>query len=205
MTTLAPEQARAFLAGARGDRLEALYVLALSTGMRQGELLGLRWKDVNLERGVLQVKSTLQRGAHGFVFSEPKTARSRRQIILTKVASAGLKRHRIRQAEERLSLGEAWEDNDLVFANEAGRPIESTNLVRRSFRSVLNRAGLPRMRFHDLRHTYATLALGQGVHPKVVSDALGHANISITLDTYSHTTAAMHQQAADALDAVLRR
>jgi len=204
MTTLAPEQARAFVESARAERLEALFVLGLTTGMRRGELLGLRWKDVDLKRGVLHVSATLQRTAKGFVFAEPKTARARRQIILTELAKTGLKQHRAKQAEERLRLGAAWEDNNLVFANEAGRPIEATNLVQRSFRRILARADLPLIRFHDLRHTYATLALGRGVHPKVVSDALGHADISTTLNLYSHVTAAMHQQAADALDAVLR-
>ena len=204
MTTLTPEQARAFLAVARGERLEALYVAALTTGMRRGELLALRWKDVDLERRRLQVTATLQRTPDGFDFSEPKTTRSRRQILLGEAAVTALKQHRVKQAEERLRLGAAWDDRDLVFANEVGRPIEGSNLIQRSFHPVLERAGLPRIRFHDLRHTYATLALGQGVHPKVVSDALGHANIAITLDTYSHVTPAMHQQATDALDAVLR-
>jgi len=205
MATLSPEQTRIFLAAAQGDRLEALYVLALTTGMRQGELLALRWRDVDLQGRTLQVKATLQRTGAGFAFAEPKTARSRRQVALTDAAVAALRRHKAGQAEERLRIGAAWEDNGLVFANEVGRPIEATNLLRRSFHSLLVRAALPRIRFHDLRHTAATLLLAEGMHPKIVADMLGHAQVAITLDLYSHTTPAMHRQAADALDVLLGR
>ena len=204
MVTFSEEQARTFLDAARGDRLEALYVLAVTTGMRQGELLALRWPDVDLGGGTVQVKATLQKTRDGFTFAEPKTARSRRQVALTDAAIASLREHRARQSAERLWLGTAWEDNDLVFANQVGRPIEATNLLDRSFRPLLARAGLPRVRFHDLRHTAATLLLGQGMHPKIVSDMLGHATIAVTLDLYSHTTPAMHRQAALAMDAILR-
>ncbi len=204
MKTLTPQEARVLLEVATGDRLYALYALALSSGVRRGELLGLRWDDVKLERGIVEIQRTLQRTGNEFTFVEPKTQRSRRQIILTRTAVAALKQHHARQLEERLRLGPAWDDNNLVFCNQVGRPLESSNLLQRSFYPLLERAGLPRIRFHDLRHTYATLALGQGVHPKVVSDALGHASIAITMDTYSHVTPAMHQQAADALDAVLQ-
>jgi integrase len=205
MATLSPEQARALLETAEGDRLEALYVLALSTGMRQGELLGLRWRNVDLDGGSLQVRATLQRTRDGFTFSEPKTARSCRQVTLTKQAVEALRGHRSRQVEERLQMGGAWEDNGLVFANEVGRPIEAGNLIRRSFHPLLERAGLPKGRFHDLRHTAATLALGKGVHPKIVAEMLGHSQIAVTLDLYSHVTPTMQRQAADALEAVLSR
>jgi len=205
MATLSPEQARASLEAAEGDRLEALYVLALSTGMRQGELLALRWRDVDLEGGTLQVRATLQRTRDGFQFAEPKTARSRRQVALTKPAVEALRRHRSRQLEERLQMGAAWEDNDLVFANEVGRPIEAGNLIRRSFHPLLDRAGLQHIRFHDLRHTAATLALGKGVHPKIVAEMLGHSQIAVTLDLYSHVTPTMQRQAAEALEAALSR
>lgn len=124
--------------------------------------------------------------------------------MLTSAAVDSLRRHRARQARERLRLGPAWDDSDLVFANELGRPVEATNLVRRSFRRLLERAGLPRIRFHDLRHTPATLLMGAGEHPKVVADMLGHSQISTTLDLYSHTTPAMHREAAARLDALLR-
>lgn len=123
--------------------------------------------------------------------------------MLSEGAVSALRRHKVRQAEERLRLGAAWEDNDLVFANEVGRPIEVTNLVRRSFHPLLRQANLRRIRFHDLSHTAATLLLGKGMHPKVVADMLGHANIAITLDLYSHATPAMHRQAATAMDQII--
>ena len=205
MTALDPGQARALLEARAGDRLEALYALALTTGMRMGELLALRWREVDLDGGTLRVNATLHRTRDGFVFAEPKTARSRRQVALTNAAVGALRRHRVAQAEERLRLGAVWEDNDLVFANEVGRPIEATNLRNRSFWPLLERAALPRIRFHDLRHTAATLLLGQGVHPKIVSEMLGHSQIAITLDLYSHVTPTMQRQAAETLDAVLFR
>jgi integrase len=203
MRTLAPDEARALLDAARNERLEGLYVLALNTGMRQGELLGLRWRDVDLERATIAVRASLQRVRGAFVFSEPKTARSRRQILVTESVITALRRHRIVQAEERLRAGSAWQDNDLVFPDRYGQPIHATDLTRGAFYPLLQRAGLSRIRFHDLRHSAATLLLGQGVHPKVVADMLGHSTIAITIDLYSHTTPAMHRQAALALEAVL--
>ena len=187
---------------ASGDRFEALYVLALTTGMRQGEILALKWPEVDLDSGMIQVKATLHRTRAGFEFLEPKTARSRRQIALTGAAVAALRGHRAAQIEERLGCP-YWDDPELVFASEVGTPIQSPNLLRRSFFPLLDRAGLPRIRFHDLRHTAATLLLGQGVHPKIVSEMLGHSNIAITLDLYSHVTPTMQKAAVEALDAVL--
>jgi len=203
MMALDPEQARSLMNAAAGERLEALYVLALTTSMRQGELLALRWPDVDLDRGALQVRGSLQRLPDGLTIVEPKTANSRRQVALTRAAVEVLRRHRVEQNEERLKLGGAWEDNGLVFANEVGRPIEVRNLMRRSFLPLLKGSSLPVIRFHDLRHTAATLLLGEGVHPKVVAEMLGHSRISTTLDLYSHVTPTMQRQAAEALDAVL--
>jgi integrase len=205
MQTLSPEQARAFLEAAQGDRFHALYVLALSTGMRQGELLALRWHDVGLETSTVQVTGSLQQVNGGYVVTEPKTHSSRRRLVLTKSAIEALRLHRVAQAEERLRLGPAWEDNDLVFANEIGGFVDASNLVRRSFLPLLRRADLPRVRFHDLRHSAATLLLGRGVHPKVVAEMLGHSQISVTLDLYSHVTPTMQQEAASVMDAVLTR
>jgi integrase len=204
MTTLSPDEAQRVIEAACGERLGAVYTLALTTGMRRGELLGLRWRDVDLERGAVQVRASLQWTKEGPVFGEPKTERSRRQITLAKIAIDTLRAHRIAQAEERLRRGGAWEDNDLVFANEVGRPVHPNNMVRRSFEPLLRRAGVPRVRFHDLRHSAATLLLAQGVHPKIVSEMLGHSQIAMTLDLYSHVTPTMQRQAADAMDAVLR-
>jgi integrase len=205
MTTLSEEQARILLEAARGSRLEVLYALALSTGMRLGELLALKWRDVDLDRGTLQVRATLLRTADGFVFAEPKSAHSRRRIALPRTAIEALHRHRAKQVEGRLAVGAGWEDNDLVVANEVGRPFEAGNVLRRGFWPLLERAGLPKMRLHDLRHTAATLLLGRGINPKVVSEMLGHSNISITLGLYSHVTPHMQQTAADAMDAALGR
>ena len=202
MKVLSPEEARALLEAASGDRLEALYVVAISTGLREGEILALRWPDVDLDGGTLAVRATLQRTKEGFEFAEPKTARSRRQVALTRGAVEALRRHRARQLEERLQK-RYWQDSDIVFASEVGGPIEATNLLRRCFYPLLERAGLSRVRFHDLRHSSATLLLGQGVHPKIVSEMLGHSQVGITLDLYSHVTPTMQRQAVEALDAVL--
>jgi integrase len=200
MHTLTTEQARAFLQATESDRFHALYVLAVSTGMRQGELLALRWQDVGLERGTVQVRASLEIGTRRI--AEAKTAGSRRQVTLTRAAVEALRDHRTRQLEERLR-SPYWDDLGLVFANEVGRPVEVGNLLRRSFRPLLEKAGLPRIRFHDLRHTAATLLLGRGLHPKIVSDLLGHARISTTLDLYSHVTPTMQAEAAAAMDVVL--
>lgn len=203
MQALSPEQSRALLHAAAEDRLEALYVLAVTTGMRQGELLALHWRNVNLQAATAHVVGTLQRTREGYVIAGPKSAHSRRQVALTSAAVEVLRRHRATQAEERLRLGSAWKDDDLVFANEVGGYVDESHLRRRSFWPLLERAGVPRIRFHDLRHTAATLMLGHGIHPKVVAEMLGHSQISITLDLYSHVTPTMQRHATEALDAVL--
>jgi integrase len=185
---LSPDEARAFLQTVKGDRLEALYVLAITTGMRQGELFGLRWTDVNLRAGSLRLVRQL------------KTKSSRRQVLLPRIAVEALTAHHERQGQERQAAGAAWQDDNLVFPNTVGRPINPSNFLPRDFYPLLERAGLPHMRFHDLRHSAATLLLELGVHPKVVSEMLGHSQIGITLDLYSHVTATMQQQAVTALD-----
>ncbi len=205
ITTLSPEQARTLLTTAEGNRLEAMYVLALTTGMRQGELLGLRWRDVDLEHGALQVRGSLQRIGGALVVTAPKTDRSQRQVTLAPMAGTALRRHRAAQAQERLRLGAAWQGDDLVFTNEIGRPIDSAALTRLSFRPLLQRAGLPTMRFHDLRHSAATLLLGQGTHPKIVAEMLGHSRIGTTMDLYSHVTPTMQREATLAMESILSR
>jgi integrase len=189
--TFTAEQARSFLKVVQGDRLEALYVLAITTGMRQGELLGLHWQDVDLERRRLQLARQL------------KTRQSRRAVLLPELAATALVDHRDRQAAEREQQGTSWEECGLVFPNTVGRPLSPNNLRDRSFFPLLARAGLPRIRFHDLRHSCATLLLGEGVHPKIVSDLLGHSQIGITLDLYSHVTATMQAVAAEAMGRLL--
>ncbi len=195
MQTLDVDQARQLLDAVRGDRFEALYVLALTTGLRQGELLALRWRDVDLGDGSLRVVGTLYRlGKGSLTIGPPKTAGSRRQVTLPSLAVDALGRHKDNQSAQRLLCGDAWEDHGLVFTNEVGRPMDATNLRRRYFQPLLERAGLPRIRFHDLRHTAATLLLSQDVHPKIVSERLGHSRVGITLDLYSHVTPTMQRQ-----------
>ena len=139
----------------------------------------------------------------GWSLDEPKTSDSRRQIELTDRACKALADHRKRQAELRLAAGLTWTDLDLVFANSVGKPRSSQHVTRRSFAPLLTRLELPPIRFHDLRHTAATLLLGEGIHPKVVSEMLGHASVQITLDTYSHVTPTMMRVAADTMESVL--
>ena len=201
--TLTAAEARKLVAAAATDRLGALYVLALTTGMRKGELLALRWPDIDLDSGVLGVRSTLYRADGKLTIDDPKTAGSRRLIHLTPDAVSTLRQHHRRQEVERQFYGRGWDDTGLVFANTKGRPLEGGNVLQRSFYPLLERAGVPRVRFHDLRHSAATLLLGAGINPKVVAEMLGHSNISVTLDTYSHVTPGMHRHAAAAMSALL--
>lgn len=203
MTALTPEQVRAFLEVIHGDRFEALYVVAVTTGMRQGELLALRWRDVDLDGGTIRVRATLGATKDGLEFAEPKSARSRRQISLTQIAVAALRKQRIDQLQARLLAGAGWTEHELVFPNELGGPLDPSNLLRRSFYPLLHRAGLPRVRFHDLRHSAATLMLSRGIPLKIVSEILGHSQISLTADTYMHVTEGMQREAAAAVDAAL--
>jgi integrase len=197
-------QARQLLAAVATDPLEALYVLAVMVGMRQGELLGLRWTDVDWDQGRLHVRHTLQWAKGGqWSLAEPKTGHSRRTIRLPASAVQALRSHKARQAEQRLALGLAWQDHDLVFTNALGRPIDPCGLLHRGYPRLLQRAGLPRIRFHDLRHTYATLALLNGEKPKVVQETLGHASITLTMDTYSHVLPDMQDDAAARMERLL--
>jgi integrase len=204
MTVWTPEQARTFLATTESNRLHALYVLALSTGMRQGELLGLRWVDTDLDRGIVSVKGNLQRPRAGLKLnSKPKTRTSRRRIALTDHTVACLREHRKCQREERLQLGEFWIDQGLVFANQQGGPYRSNNLEHGNFKPLIRKAGVPEIRFHDLRHTCATTLLLEGVNPKIVSEMLGHASVAITLDLYSHVLPDMQATAVSAISRAL--
>jgi integrase len=204
MRPLTHEEAHRILETAAGDRLEALYVLAIVTGMRQSELLGLRWPDIDFSAGVVRVRTQLKRTLEKqWVFHEPKTRRSRRQVALASPAIEVLQRHQEQQQLERDTLGAAYEDNGLVFCTQLGRPLIKGN-VYRSFLQLLDRAALPRVRFHALRHTCATLLLIARVNPKVVSEMLGHASVSITLDIYSHVIPDMQQDEAAIMAAVLQ-
>ncbi len=183
---------------------EALWLLAVTSGMRQGELLGLRWSDVDLDQGILHVTGNLSRGSNGLEVTRPKTHRSRRPIRLSQVATDALRRHKATQAAEPLQAGAAWEDHQLVFCRPTGRPLTAAWRVRGRFQPLLKRAGLPRIRFHDLRHTAATLWFRSGVNPKVVQETLGHSRVAITLDTYSHMIPDLQVETARVMDELLR-
>jgi integrase len=196
------EQVRTLFEAARGDRLEALYIVAVTTGLRRGELQGLKWEDVDLEAGTLQVRRTLSEPKGGYIFEAPKSGKGR-FVRCSQRAVEALRSHRARQnEEERLRVGPLWQDNGLVFPSGVGTPLLGGNL-NRAFKDLLNRAGLPEIRFHDLRHTCATLLLRQGVNPKFVQELLGHADISLTLNVYSHVLPDMGDAAAGAMDAAL--
>jgi integrase len=189
---------------AQEDHFEALYVQAVTIGLRQGEPLGLRWEDVDFEDGLVRVRRTLTRNKRRLLLGEPKTKRSRRTVQLTEAAVQALKEHRARQKQQMERLGDHYEDQGLIFATQKGTLVNPTNLKKRSFEPLLEKAGLPSIRFHDLRHTCATLLLSSNVNPKIVSEMLGHATSAITLDTYSHVLPNMQKGAARALEDSLR-
>jgi integrase len=198
------EEVAKFSAAAASHRLSALFAVAYSVGLRRGELLGLRWADVDLEGQVLRVRQTLQRlGAdRGLVVGPPKSVRSRRTVPLPAVAVRALQQHRTRQASELAGLPEPVNAAGLVFTTAIGTPIEPSNL-RRDFNELIEKAGVRRIRFHDLRHTCATLLFAQGVAPRVVMDVLGHSTLGITMDLYAHVTPSALIDAASAMDAAL--
>jgi integrase len=199
---LTADQARAFLDATRDDRLGPLYVLALATGLRQGELLALRWSDVDADAGVLTVSHTLERRSR--TLAEPKTDRGRRTLRLGGEAVAAIRANRARQLEERLAAGQRWRDGGFVFATPIGTPLDSRNLTR-AFQAALSRLGLPRQRFHDLRHAYATLLIEDGEELGIVSRTLGHADLATTADVYAHLTPAMLHRTAARMDTILAR
>ncbi len=197
--SLTLEQARTLLAAARGHRLDMLLTLALTTGMRRGELLALRWSDIDLESGLLQVRRTVDFIArYGYVEGEPKTARSRRKIVLPAFVVAMLKQHRKNQLEQRLKVGDDWQDRDLVICGLEGNYLNPRYLLK-LFDKLLVEAGLSHMRFHDLRHSVVTLLLGMGVDPRTIQVFVGHEDITTTLRIYSHVLPSMQQGVADKL------
>lgn len=191
-------QAKRFCAESAGDRLHALYVLAVATGMRQGEMFGLRWSDIDFEEGCLSVRRTLEEVRGKLQLREPKTPAARRRIDLPAFVLAALHEHRKRMLAE----GQDVRDG-LVFCSTDGGFLRKSNVLRRSFSAILKRAGLPRIRFHDLRHTAASLLLMLGENPKVVQERLGHARVEVTLNTYSHVLPTMQKEAAEKLDKLL--
>ncbi len=205
-------QANRLLEAASGSRYEAVYELALKLGMRRGELLGLRWADVDLDGRTLRVSQSMQRVATGseakgkktaLVTGDVKTDGSRRTIALPDSIVKALRAHKARQAQERLTAGSTWQDRGLVFTNRLGQATEPI-VLHRDYKALLEKAELPvTMRFHDLRHSAASLLLAQGVSPKMIADLLGHSRIGITMDLYSHILPAMRRDTADAMDQIL--
>ncbi len=199
---LDPEAARAILRAVTGDRFEALFVLALATGLRQGECLGLRWEDVDLDAGTLYVRNALQRVGGQPQLVEPKTSLSRRTLALPHPAVVALRTHRLRQHQDRLLAGARWRDQRFVFCTLVGTPADGPAVTRR-FKHLLAEAGLPAMRFHDLRHGCASLLLAQGVSPRVVMEILGHSQISLTMNTYAHVIPSLKRDAAEQMATLL--
>lgn len=202
MRALDDAQARRFVDAATGDTFGALWVLLITTGLRPSEALALRWSDI--EAGRLHVQRGLTRHPDGsFEFNEPKTARGRRAVTLPQSTTVALRDHRQRQLSDRLRAGAAWTDRDLVFSTAAGEPLDFRALVRRHFKKLLRLADVPTIRPYDLRHTCATLLLKAGQNPRIVSERLGHENVSLTLDTYSHVLPDMQEEAAEHLERIL--
>jgi len=197
---LSQEQAHRLLEAAKGHHLEALLTMALVTGMRQGELFALRWQDIDVEGASVHVRRTvLPIPGRGYVEHEPKTAKSRRKIRLPQFVMEALKKQRLHIEAMHLKAGNTWRESDLVFPSYCGGFIDKGNF-HAVFQKLLKVAGLPHKRFHDLRHSTATILLTMGVHPKIVQEILGHSTISMTMDTYSHLLPSMQDDATHKWD-----
>lgn len=205
MDVLSKDEAVQFLQSLNGERFATVFSFALATGMRVQEYLGLQWKDIDFERNTATVQRAIvwHRKGGGWRFSQPKTAKSRRNIPLPLEVIKSLRTHRKQQLEERLKLGSAWNDFDLVFSSEIGTPLNPPN-VTRAFKKILEKAEIrTSIRLYDLRHTTATLLLQAGINPKVVSERLGHATVVLTLDVYSHVLPNMQEEATEKLEAMI--
>jgi len=203
MKTLNDYQVRQLIQVAESEQMGLLLWVAVVTGLRQGELLGLKWSDLDWTSRRIQVQRQVQRRkGDGLVFCEPKSASGRRVIVLGKSTIGKLREHKNSQLKERILLGEKWQDYDLIFPSPIGTPLDPSNILK-AYKNCLKRAGLPNLRFHDLRHSAATLMLQQGVNPKIVSEHLGHSDISLTLNTYIHVLPPMQEEAAEKMDDLL--
>lgn len=193
---LTSQEARHFLAAAKaaGSRYYPLYLAALTTGMREGELFGWRWSDIDLERGSARVIQTLEKPGREPVFGITKSNAGRHILLVPELVEA-LRDWREQVEEEKRLFGEQYRDYGLVFTVPGGAPIDKGNLARRDFKPLLKRAGLPDIRFHDLRHSTASILLEMGVNPKIVQELLGHSQISITMDIYSHAIPGLQKEA----------
>ena len=211
-TPLTLKQVKQLLRIAKGHRIEALLTLALATGMRRGELLGLKWQDIDFEKSILQIRRIMSRvptklkseAKKGQVEAATKAKKSRRSIIIVPLAFEALQQHQERQREARKKAGDRWIDRDLVFCTSIGTPLNPDRDVRLPFKRLLSEAKLPDIRFHDLRHSAATLLLGMGIHPKIVQEILGHSSIAVTMNVYSHVLPTMQQDAMGMLGNAFR-
>lgn len=203
MQALTQEQVEVLLNAARGSIIYMPVLLAVTTGMRRGEILGLKWQDVDFERGVLSVRRSLEETEHGVTFKEPKTAKSKRTIRLLSMTLDELRRHKVAQARDKLMCGPAYEDDGLVCCWPNGKFIFPSH-ISHTFSALVAKLDIPRVRFHDLRHTHATLLLKSGIHPKVVSERLGHSTIGLTMDTYSHVLPDIQEEVIQKADHMFR-
>lgn len=196
ITTLTSEQVADFLYHAKNDRYYIAFLLAVTTGLRRGEILALRWQDIDFQSKVASIRRSLVLVDNKTVFQDPKTYGSQRSISLPNLVMIELERHQRIQRQERISKGNTYQNNDLIITTSLGTPVSPRNLLR-SFKKILKKASLPDIRLHDIRHTHATLMLQQGEHPKIVSERLGHSNTRVTLDTYSHVLPNMQKDAVE--------
>jgi integrase len=202
MKVLTPAQVNLFLEVTAGHPLRTLWCVLVTTGLRPGEALGLKWTDLDDSRVRVQ-RAVAQDDKNGFYLSETKTDKSRRSVRLPAIALAALEAHRARQAAEILVAGPAYERNGLIFANSVGRLLDQSK-IRKEFYRALKRAGLPRVRLYDLRHSHATHLLMAGVHPKVVADRVGHSTTNLTLDTYSHVLPEVQEDAVQKVETLFK-
>lgn len=202
------EDIHVFLDKAKKYRYYAAYFLELATGLRRGEILALRWKDIDLKEGTVKIIRHLVRVKGGMVFQEPKTEKSKRTIEIPEEAIKVLKTHKAKMAAEKLEAGDAYEGSDdekerLVFCTTSGKPIHPRSFVR-DFQGCLKQAGLERLRFHDMRHTYATMLLEAGTALNAVQEQLGHHSPTFTAEQYGHVTKRMKKEAANVMGAILK-
>jgi len=201
---LSPDEARQFLRAIRGHRLEALFSVALALGLRQGEALGLRWEDVDFSANTLRVSHQLQRIGGKLVLVPPRQKTVAEHLVMPRTIVDRLLEHEKRQVTERPWAGSKWQETGLVFSNQVGGPTQARRVIEQ-FHEALDQAGLRRIRFHDLRHSCATLLLVQGVSPRVVMEVLGHSEIAMTMNAYSHVVPELQQEAARRMQAILER
>ncbi len=196
------DEAQHFIEAAKGERLESLYLLAITLGPRRGELLALKWDAIDFENRTIHIRNSLQRVDGTLQLSETKTKASRRQLPMLDFVARTLRAHRARQAQERLIAGYGWRDAQFVFTTKIGTPVDPANLLD-DFKRILRKAELPAIRFHDLRHSAASLLLALNIHPRIVMELLGHTQISLTMNTYSHVVPEVLCEAIDKLGAAL--